>query len=170
MPTPSPRLTVGDPQVVTSVTYKTHPVPQNLIMGFVQLNASDDASLTHVLAESIKLLPEVTDAGYTGYGNINQGIEAIFIKPNGTIESFNETFAGFSNLTQLPGIHGAIGAFPSSWNGYLENFLRDPNIGTNIQDISRLLTADVITRKAEELAQFLVKNGAGGGFNFSKSQ
>ncbi|KAL2818747.1 hypothetical protein BDW59DRAFT_181875 [Aspergillus cavernicola] len=152
--------------VVTSVTYKTHPVPQNLIMGFVQLNASDDASLTHVLAESMKLLPEVTDAGFTGYGNINQGLEAIFIKPNSTVKSFNETFAGFFNLTQFPSIHGAVGAFPSTWNGYLETIISDPNIGTNIQDTSRLLTADVINREAEELAQFLVKNGAGGGFNF----
>lgn len=137
-------------------------------MGFVQLNASDDASLTHVLAESIKLLPEVTDAGYTGYGSIDQGFEAIFIKPNSTVESFNETFAGFFNLTHLSGIRGAVGAFPSTWNGYLETILRDPNIGTNIQDISRLLTADVINREAEKLAQFLVKNGAAGGFNFSK--
>lgn len=168
MPTPSQRLTVDDPQVVTSVTYKTHPVPQNLIMGFVQLNASDDASLTNVLAESIKLLPVVTDAGYTGYGNINRGLEAIFIKPNGTVDSFNDTFAGFFNLTQLPGIRGAVTAFPSTWKGYMEKFLRDPNIGTNIQDTSRLLTADVINRKAEELAKFLVKNGAGAGFNFSK--
>lgn len=168
MPISSPRLTVDDPQVVTSVTYKTHPVPENLIIGFVHLNASDDASLTHVLAESIKLLPDVTDAGYTGYGNINQGLEAIFIKPNGTVESFNETFAGFFNLTQLPGIHGVVGAFPSTWNTYLEKFLRDPNIGTNTQDTSRLLTADVINREAEELARFLVKNGGEGGFNFSK--
>lgn len=165
-----PRLTVENPQVVTSVTYKTHPIPRNLIMGFVQLNASDNASLTHVLAESIKLLPGVTDAGYTGYGSIDQGFGAIFIKPNSTVEYFNETFAGYFNLTHLPGIHGAVGAFPSTWNGYMKTFLRDPNIGTNIQDTSRLLTADVINREAEKLAHFLVKNGPGGGFNFSKLQ
>lgn len=116
MPAASPRLTVGDPQVVTSVTYKTHPVPQNLVVGFVQLNASDNANLTHILVESIKPLPEVTDDGYTGYGNIDQGFGAIFIKPNGTIESFNETFARFFNLTQPPGIYGAVAAFPSIWN------------------------------------------------------
>jgi hypothetical protein len=137
-------------------------------MGFVQLNASDDDSLTNLLAESIKLLPKVTNDGYTGYGNIDRGLEAIFIKPNGTVESFNETFAEFFNLAKLHGIHGAVGVFPSTWNGYLETILRDPNIGTNILDTSRLLTTDVINRKAEELAQFLVKNGAGGGFNFSK--
>ncbi|KAI9368655.1 hypothetical protein BJX61DRAFT_550263 [Aspergillus egyptiacus] len=152
--------------VVTSVTYKTHPVPQNIIMGLVQLNASNNATLTHVLAESIKLLPEVTDAGYTGYGRIGSGFEAIFVQPNGTVESFNETFAGFFNLTQRPGIQGGVIAFPSTWNDYLENILQDPNIATNVQDASRLLTADVISEKAGELAQFVVQNGAGGGFNF----
>ncbi|KAJ5161827.1 hypothetical protein N7492_007219 [Penicillium capsulatum] len=162
------RLIVGGSArtVVTSVTYKTHPVPQNLIMGFVQLNASNNASLTRVLAESFKLLPKVTDAGYTGYGNLEQGFGGFFIKSNSTVQAFNQTFAGFFNLTQLPGIHGAVAAFPSTWNGYREKFLQDPHISSNVQDISRLLTRDVINRKAEELARFIVKNGAGGGFNF----
>ncbi|KAJ5378218.1 uncharacterized protein N7496_005627 [Penicillium cataractarum] len=136
-------------------------------MGFVQLNASDDASLTHILEESIKLLPEVTDAGYTGYATIDQEFGAIFIKPNSTVEDFNKNFAGFFNLTQLPGIQGAVGAQASTWDGYVANILQDPNIGTNIQDPSRLLTRDVINKKADELARFLVKN-PGGGFNFSK--
>jgi hypothetical protein len=160
-------LTIDDHQVVTSVTYKTHPVPQNLIMGFVQMNASDNTSLTHILAESVKLLPEVSDAGYTGYGTFDQGFGAIFIKPNSTVQDFNKTFAGFFKLTQLPGIKGAVGAQASTWDGYVANILLDPNIGTNIQDCSRLLTRDVIEKKAEELARFLVRN-PGGGFNFSE--
>jgi hypothetical protein len=160
-------LTTDDSQVVTSVTYKTHPVPQNLIMGFVPLNASDDRSLIHILAQSIKLLPELTDAGYTGYGTFDQGFGAIFIKPNSTVQAFNKAFAGFFNLTQLPGIHGTVQALTSTWDGYVEKFLQDPNIGTNIQDCSRLLTTDVIKENADELAHFLVRN-PGGGFNFSK--
>ena len=136
-------------------------------MGFAQLNASDNSSLTNLLSESIKLLPEITDAGYTGYGSIDQGLQAIFIKPNDTVGNFNETFAGFFNLTKLPGVKGSIGAAPSTWDGYLKNILRDPNIGTNIQDTSRLLTTDVINQKSEDLAEFLVRNG-GGGFNFSE--
>ncbi|KAK5788537.1 hypothetical protein VI817_009495 [Penicillium citrinum] len=129
------------------------------------LNASDNSSLTHLLSESIKLFPNVTDAGYTGYGDLSQGFQAIFLKPNSSVKSFNQTFAGFFNLTQIPGVHGAVGAYPSTWNGYLDKFLRDPNIGTNIQDTSRLLTTDVINQKSEDLAEFLVRNG-GGGFNF----
>lgn len=153
---------------MTSVTYKTHPVPQTLLIGVVQLNASDSSSLTDLLAGSMKLLPKVTDAGYTGYGNMDQRFEAIFLKPNGTVGSFNQTFAGFFNLSKAPGIQGAVGAYPSTWNAYLKTFLQDPNIGTNVQDTSRLLTANVIDEKAEDLAKLIVDNGGKGGFNFSK--
>lgn len=153
-------------QVVTSVTYKTHPVPENLIMGFVQLNASTNASLTNLLAESLKLLPDVTDAGYVGYGDLSTGFGGFFIKPNSTVREFNETFAGFFNLSTLPGVKGMVGAYPSNWDGYRQTILRDPNLGTNVQDTSRLLTADVLHDKAGGLARFLTNNG-GGGFNFS---
>jgi hypothetical protein len=150
------------------VTYKTHPVPQNLTIGFVQMNATNNFSSTRLISESLKLIPAVTDAGYTGYGSFAQGFQAIFLQPNGTIESFNRTFAPFSNLTQLPGVTGAVGAYSSTWDEYLKTFLRDPNIGTNIQDTSRLLTADIIREKADDLAEFIVDNGQGAGFNFSK--
>ncbi|CAI7572633.1 unnamed protein product [Penicillium manginii] len=153
--------------VVTSVTYKTHPVPQNLLVGFVQLNTSDNSSLKNLLAESMKLLPKVTDAGYTGYGNMDQSFQAIFLKPNGSLGSFNHTFAGFFNMSEYPGIRGAVGAYLSTWNGYLQTFLQDPNIGTNVQDTSRLLTADVIDQKAKDLANLIVDNGGKGGFNFT---
>ncbi|EAW22098.1 FAD/FMN-containing protein [Aspergillus fischeri NRRL 181] len=154
--------------VVTSVTYKTHPVPQNLTIGFVQLNATNNSSSTRLISESLKLIPAVTDAGYTGYGSFAQGFQAIFLQPNGTIESFNRTFAPFSNLTQLPGVTGALAAYSSTWNDYLRTFLQDPNIGTNIQDTSRLLTADIIRENADGLAQFIVDNDQAAGFNFSK--
>ncbi|OJJ08593.1 hypothetical protein ASPVEDRAFT_47727 [Aspergillus versicolor CBS 583.65] len=151
--------------VVTSVTYKTHPVPENLIMGFVKLNASSNASLTNLVAESLKLLPDVTDAGYIGYADLSGGFGGFFMKPNSTVAAFNETFAGFFNLSTLPGVKGMVGAYPSDWNGYRQTILTDPHIGTNVQDTSRLLTADVLQEKADDLARFLVKNG-GGGFNF----
>jgi hypothetical protein len=150
------------------VTYKTHPVPQNLTIGYVQLNATEKSSSTRLVSESLKLLPAVTDAGYTGYGSFAQGFEAIFLQPNGTIKSFNKTFASFSKLTQLPGVSGVVGAYPSSWDEYLKTFLRDPNIGTNIQDTSRLLTADIIREKADDLAELIVDNSQAAGFNFSK--
>ncbi|KAF7588253.1 hypothetical protein BBP40_005975 [Aspergillus hancockii] len=152
--------------VVTSVTYKTHPVPQNLIVGLVQLNSTDNSTFKRVVTESLKLLPAITEAGYTGYSSIMTGFNAIFLKPNSTVASFNQTFAPFFNLAQLPGIKGGITAYPSTWNGYMETFLQDPNIGTSIQDTSRLLTTDVIQEKADDLAELILSNSDGAGFNF----
>ncbi|KAE8371861.1 hypothetical protein BDV26DRAFT_298399 [Aspergillus bertholletiae] len=152
--------------VVTSVTYRTHPVPQNLTMGLVQLNATTNSALKHIIAESAKLLPAITEAGYTGYGTIENGFAAILLKPNGTIIDFNQTFAPFFDLSRLPGIQGVVAAYPSSWNEYIKTILKDPNIGTNIQDTSRLLTTNVIQQKADDLAEFIVSNKQGAGFNF----
>ncbi|KAL4897457.1 FAD binding domain protein [Aspergillus ambiguus] len=152
--------------VITSVTYRTHKVPDSLLIGFVQLNASSKASYKRVVAESLKVLPTVTDAGYTGYGDLTGGFTAIFVQPNATVASFNQTFLPFFKLSQVPGVSGAVAAFPSTWAGYVESFLRDPNIGTNIQDTSRLLTKDVLNKKAEDLADFLYENRDGAGFNF----
>ncbi|QMW39082.1 hypothetical protein G4B11_002362 [Aspergillus flavus] len=152
--------------IVTSVTYKTHPVPQNLTMGLVQLNATSESSFKRVITESVKLLPAVTEAGYTGYGTIENGFAAIFLKPNSTIADFNQTFAPFFNLSRVPGIQGVVAAYPSTWDGYLQNVLQDPNIGSNIQDTSRLLTLKVMQEKADDLAEFIVDNKQGAGFNF----
>ena len=138
-------------------------------MGLVQLNATSASSFKQIIAESVKLLPAITEAGYTGYGTLENGFAALFLKPNGTIADFNQTFAPFFNLSRLPGIQGEVAAYPSTWDGYVKTFLRDPNIGTNIQDTSRLLTTEVIQEKAEELAEFIVSNKQGAGFNFSKS-
>ena len=138
-------------------------------MGLVQLNATSESSFKRIITESVKLLPAVTEAGYTGYGTIENGFAAIFLKPNSTIADFNQTFAPFFNLSRVPGIQGVVAAYLSTWDGYLQNVLQDPNIGSNIQDTSRLLTLKVMQEKADDLAEFIVDNKQGAGFNFSKS-
>lgn len=154
-------------QVVTSVTYRVHPNPQSFTIGFVQLNATDNATFREVVKRSLQILPSVTKAGYTGYGSMTQGFEAIFVRPNGTAELFHSTFAPFNELAKIPGVNAAIASYPSSWNDYLQTFLTDPNTATNIQDTSRLLTAHVLQHKAGELADFIADSGPGAGFNFS---
>lgn len=97
---------------------------------------------------------------------MEQGFAAIFLNPNSTVQSFNETFAPFYNLSKQPGIEGSVGAYQSTWNGYRDTFLRDPHIGTNIQDSSRLLTAEVAQRNTDELVDFIVENAPAAGFHF----
>jgi hypothetical protein len=138
-------------------------------MGFVQLNTTNDATFVDVVESSLQVIPSITDAGFTGYSDITQGFSGIFILPNGTTDVFNATFAPFEELARLPGVSGAVAAFPSTWDNYLQTFLRDPNIATNIQDTSRLLTAEVLQNKGKLLAELILQSGGGGGFNFSKT-
>lgn len=150
------------------MTYKTHPVPESLLIGFVQINTTDNASFVQAVERSLQLIPSITDAGFTGYSSISQGFEGIFLLPNGTMDVFNTTFSPFQELTRLPGMTVTLGAYPATWNDYLDTFLRDPNIGTNIQDTSRLMTADVLQSKAKELTELVLESGWGAGFNFSR--
>jgi hypothetical protein len=54
--------------VVMSVTYKTHPKPSHIQVAFLQANMSTKAAYRKVYTQTLKALPGVTDAGYTGYG------------------------------------------------------------------------------------------------------
>lgn len=138
-------------------------------MALVQLNATDNSTLRTVLETGLQTIPSITEAGYTGYGDLSAGFSAIFLQPNGTNETYNEAFAPLYELKELPGVGGQIGTFSfPSWIEYCRTFLRDPNIATNIIDASRLLTKDVLLNRANELVDLILdypENGAG--FNFS---
>lgn len=95
----------------------------------------------------------------------------IFIKPNGTNESFAEAFEPLIKMTELEGVEGITGnlEFPS-WEEYTKAFLQDPNVATNVIDTSRLLTSVVLKEKAEELADLTSEFPEfDAGFNFSES-
>jgi hypothetical protein len=115
-------------------------------------------------------LPAITEAGYTGYGTTEGSVGLLFIQPNGTNSSFLSSFAPLFELANAEGVEGLVGSmdFPT-WIEYCNTFLQDPNIATNIQDASRLLTAEIMTSKTPELIDLMLeypKNPAG--FNFSK--
>ncbi|KAK2757894.1 hypothetical protein FQN54_004300 [Arachnomyces sp. PD_36] len=156
--------------VVTSATFKTHPLPTHIQVGMVQFNVTDNSTSTlrTVLEKGLQTIPSITEAGYTGYGDLSSGFSAIFIQPNGTNETFNTAFAPFYELKELPGVSGQLGSFNfPTWIDYCRMFLRDPNIATNIIDASRLLTKDVLVDRADEIVDLILdypENGAG--FNF----
>jgi hypothetical protein len=158
--------------VITSATYKTHPEPSHIHVGFAQFNVTKPSAFKRLLASTFRALPVVTQHGYTGYGTTygGWGVGLIFIKPNGTNESFAEAFQPLSKMTELEDVQGAVGSmeFPS-WDEYTKVFLQDPNIATNVIDTSRLLTKEVLEEKADELAKLtedFPKFHAG--FNFSE--
>lgn len=138
-------------------------------MGLVQLNSTDDSTLRTLLEKGLQAIPSVTEAGYTGYGDLKDGFNAIFIQPNGTNETYGTTFAPFYEMKELPGVGGQIGTlnFPS-WIEYCRAFLSDPNIATNNIDASRLLTKDVLLNRADEIVDLILDHPDNNpGFNFS---
>jgi hypothetical protein len=162
-------------QVITSVTYKTHPNPSHIQVGLAQINTTDQATFRTVLHGALQALPSITDAGYTGYGVMSgRSLGLIFIQPNGTEDMFNTTFAPIYKLTTLPNVTAQAGSinFPT-WIEYCNAFLQDPNIATNIIDTSRLLTADVLLKRTEALVNLIAEfdglDSFSAGFNFSIS-
>jgi len=72
----------------------------------------------------------------------------------------------------MTNVTGQIGSFDfPTWMDYLNTFLQDPNIATNVIDTSRLLTANVLLNQTEELLDLVQDYPEMGlGFNFSKSR
>lgn len=149
------------------MTYKTHPVPQSFIIGVVQINTTSNDTFRRVAKECLQLIPNITQAGFTGYAEIEDGFGALFVQPNGTMENFNLTFAPLESLADIPGVTAQIASFPGSWDMYLDKFLQDPNIATNDQDATRLLTADVLQNKTDELVEFILESNKAAAFNWS---
>jgi len=161
--------------VVTSVTYKTHPLPSHIQVVFVQVNTTLTDAWRNAYAASLRALPAMTDAGYTGYGSTTVGelVQFIFLQPNGTELSLKRGLQGFNELLQMNGTAGTsigLGNFTlPSWEAYTDLFLTDPNIATNIQDASRLLTPEVLSEKADPLVDLALRYpDAAPGHNFSE--
>lgn len=151
--------------VITSITYRTHPQPSHVQVALLQANMSSIAAYRKVYAAALRALPNMTEAGYTGYGTttLAETVQFIFLQPNGTAATLQQGMAAFDPLLALNGsddisVLAANFTLPS-WRAYTDLFLHDPNIATNVQDATRLLTADVLSddKKIEQLIDIAVK-------------
>jgi hypothetical protein len=156
--------------IITSVVYKTHPLPTHIQAVLVQINATSNATLRTIYEKALAALPGITDAGYTGYGDLDGTFQAIFSQANATNETFTKAFMPFMEIGKLEGVSAQLAPiiFPT-WIDYGTYFLTDPNIATNIIDASRLLTADVLTNKSGQLIDLIFENPTlAPGFNYSR--
>jgi hypothetical protein len=159
-------------QVITSVTYRTHPEASHIQVVAVQINATTNASLRPVLEGSIGALVNMTDAGYTGYGLVSKGFSGLFIRPGGTVSDMDTGLAGFRALDRLEGASFGVFNFTfPTWLDYGAIFLGDPNIAQNVMDASRLLTTEMALNKADQIVDMIFEYGPENypAFNFSKS-
>jgi hypothetical protein len=129
---------------------------------------NNTAARRAIIGRVFQALPPITDAGYTGYGTLAPDIGLIFIQPNGTNATASEITKLLNQVGNVDGVTAQFGAvnFPS-WMEYCNAFLQDPNIATNIIDPSRLLTAEVLSNKTDELLDALEEfPELEAGFNF----
>ena len=155
--------------VITSATYRTHPLPTHIQAVGIQANATSESGLRELYERILPLLPDITKAGYTGYATLDGQLGFIFLQANATNATYEETFAPLNELRDIEGVEILLTSplvFPT-WLDYGQYFLNDPNIATNIQDASRLLTPDVLKNKSKELVDLIFDfPELGPGFNF----
>jgi FAD/FMN-containing dehydrogenase len=163
--------------VLTSATYQTFPQPSHIQVAIFQANMSSADAYRKVYTQALKSIPAMTDAGYTGYGATNPAVtvQFIFLRPNGTNATLEQGFAGFNEILAMNGTDGIsviAGNFTlPTWRDYTEYFVSDPNIATNIQDASRLLTSKVMLHRAEDIVDLALRYPEmAAGHNFSKFQ
>jgi hypothetical protein len=162
------QLTLHCPQVITSVTYKTHPNPSHIQVAQVQFNVTDNSTYRTVVQKSLAAIPGITEAGYTGFGSLLGRFSVIFVQPNATNETFASAFAPLYEISKLPNVSGQVVKldFPT-WIDYCNVFLQDPEIATNLISSTRLLTADVMLNHNKELVDLIVDYpNLGPGLNF----
>jgi hypothetical protein len=132
----------------------------------MQANTTDNTTLRTLYEKILPLIPDISKAGYTGYATLTGQLAFIF---NATNEIFETTFAPFNELQDIEGAQLALAPpipFPT-WLDYAKYFLIDPNIATNVQDASRLLTSFVLKNKTKELVDLIFDfPELGPGFNF----
>lgn len=156
--------------IITSVTYKTHPLPTNIKVLAAQYNTTTTIARQNILGRIFKTIPRITDLGFTGYATLGNPMGLIFIQPNGTNSTADEAISLLDqagNLTTAQTLTFALDF--SNWLEYCEAFLQDPNIATNVIDQSRLLTAEVLINKTEDLKNLVINEfpDLNPGFNFS---
>ena len=155
--------------VITSVTYRTHPLPTHMQAVAMQANATTETALRELYEKILPLIPDITKAGYTGYATLKGQLGFIFNQANATNATYEATFGPFNEIQDIEGAEVLLAPpfeFPT-WLDYGQYFLTDPNIATNIQDASRLLTPHVLKNKTKELIDLIFDfPELGPGFNF----
>ncbi|EIW74307.1 FAD-binding domain-containing protein [Coniophora puteana RWD-64-598 SS2] len=144
--------------VVTSVTYKTHPALPALVAIF-SVNSTNSSLIQQLFTESYTMLPSLSDAGWGGYGGIdNTSVEFIYLSPNVSWAQANETWTPFferaANLTSA-GLNITAAEtlqFPSFYTLY-ESFFGTPTgqNGGNVILGSRLIPREVIENNNDEM-------------------
>lgn len=154
--------------VVTSVTYRTHPI-EPVVTVIAMANITSESSLK-IATEFLSLHPSLSDKHWGGYAQLSPSIvQFIYLSPNKSVEEANSTFTPFLNtLNEATG--GAavtfIFPFPSFYDWFVTIYVNGMNggvgqVGTAVEISSRLLSRKLVERDPQGVAKTLlgVPNG-----------
>jgi hypothetical protein len=159
----------GSYGIVTSVTYKTHPetpLTSNLFLASIAPGSND--GYKKLVAEFIKLIPTLSDAGWTAYGSWTGSLVIITgLGINVPQHAANATWDPFYSFAQNLAGDGVqvVNALTTPFDSWNEWYKSQPvrTVGANTELGSRLVTRKVIETKYNEIADIFVQRGMIGG-------
>jgi FAD/FMN-containing dehydrogenase len=145
--------------VLTSATYRTHPVLP-VSSSFFTSNITNTTSAKTLISEYIRINPSLADAGWGGYGFFGaDGLISLMVAPNVSIEQANATWSPFFEFAHKLAGEGVIvtNNFTVPYNGFYEwyqqFFNSDGQVGINQELASRLLSRDVLVKDHDKVTQ-----------------
>ncbi|KAG6330603.1 hypothetical protein ID866_8487 [Astraeus odoratus] len=147
--------------IVTSVTYRTYP---SLPIAFyvMEANVTGSADMSELLGGVLQFQPNLTDAGWGGYGAISNNTTYLAVlAPNMSTEVANATTQPLTDLVlslQPQGVspYIQIFQFPSFYD-WFEYFFGSPGQnGANVMITSRLLSRDTISKQYQDVVEILI--------------
>lgn len=146
--------------IVTSATYKTHPI-QPVTAVFLIATFPSPALTEEATTEYVRLHPSLAEKGWGGYSVLRSNfLQFIYISPKSTLEEANTTFAPFFQTIQEKANGTAqyfTAPFPSFFDWYTSaGDGGTGQVGTTVEISSRLLSTDAAKQKPQEVARTMV--------------
>ncbi|KAF9458246.1 hypothetical protein BDZ94DRAFT_1284944 [Collybia nuda] len=161
----------GTYAVVLSATYETHdPVPLTTIIG--QANFTSPTIAKSVITEFVRVHPTLADAGWGGYSFLSkESLSFAFVAHNVTVTDASTALEPFLSSARNatgggPLFQSVTLPYDSFYTFYLETFITDGEVGTNMELGSRLLPHDLSKQNPEKVAEIMLAIPQGVGINF----
>ena len=143
--------------VVVTVTYRTHDILPTTVVTLAA-NFSTPAIAQNVTADYFSILPELSDAGFGGYGFLStSSLLVIFLASNNSIAKGNATESSF--LERVKAVAGPENVqsntftVPSFYDAYLVFFNTTGQVGGTTELISRLVSTKTAKEQPGKVAQ-----------------
>jgi hypothetical protein len=135
--------------VVTSVTYATHPIVP-IIAAFFTANMTNPSVAKTLVTESVRITPQLSDAGWSGHGIIagRNVFEFVYLAPGLSWSHANASIEPFFSFAQNLTSEGLVieradtVSYDSFYDWYMALYGTDGDDGHNTEIGSRLLPRD----------------------------